>query len=109
MDQTKKNERDPPQQGNPFEYFKSLAGSLLLPLRKLAKSSVLLAAREFNAPLALDMATAMIAARSNPARPVGICCAKKIGRIDRWLRRDRQRNVPRKNKKKNSNQRKTVN
>ena len=44
-----------------LDSFKSLAGSLLFLLaRKLEKSRVLLAAREFNAPLAFDMATAMM-------------------------------------------------
>src|SRR5271166_3134440 len=60
--------------------FMNFSGSRVCP-RNAAKSITLLAAREFSEPLAFDMATARMAASSNPASPVGISRTRNSGRI----------------------------
>src|SRR5579872_345947 len=62
------------------ERRRNFTGSVEWP-RSLEKSRTLLAARELREPLALDMATATMLARSRPARPVGISRTRKSGRM----------------------------
>src|SRR5260370_38947693 len=59
---------------------KNFAGSCRCPAAA-EKSNMLDAAREFSEPLAFDMATAMIEASSNPAKPGGISRTRNQGRL----------------------------
>ena len=64
----------------PRDKRKNWRASVLCP-RSFAKSSTLEAANELSEPLALDMATATIDARSRPASPTGISRTRKSGRM----------------------------
>ena len=64
----------------PRESRRKRAGSVARP-RIRPKSSTLDAASEFSEPLALDIATATIDARSKPVSPVGISRTRKSGRM----------------------------